>query len=232
MILIIKHIGIEGPGMVREFLRNTSWDVKEINLNREALPEDISNLEAVITLGGPMNVYETAKYPFLEKEDYFLKKAIALDMPILGICLGSQLIAKAKGAKVSKAAIREIGWFKIGLTIEGKKDPLFSGFGDELEVFQWHEDKFDLPKDAILLAGTTIQPQAFKLKGKDVYGLQFHFEVDAEMIESWIKSYGYTETDSSEIITEAVKNKNEFLQQSNRIMLNFCRLIEKKTLVC
>ncbi len=165
-------------------------DLNIVDLSKaDLLPSDLSDIKAVISLGGPMNVYEEDKFPFLKDEDKLLKEALRNEIPILGVCLGAQLLAKASGAKVVKAKEKEIGWHEVKLTAEGKIDPLFAGFPPELKVFQWHEDTFDIPLEGILLAGSKVCPnQAFRV-GENAYGLQFHLEVAPDMIESWIFRY-------------------------------------------
>ena len=113
MVVFIKHIDIEGPGTLGEFFNNqTSWQTKIVELeNGEMLPS-LDECKAIISLGGPMNVYEEDKYPFLKDEDEFLRKGIKKEIPILGICLGAQLLAKACGVKIEKAkqAVVADGW--------------------------------------------------------------------------------------------------------------------------
>ncbi len=190
MILVVKHISIEGAGTLGEYLINNGRRIKTIELDKgDNLPASLKGIEAIVLLGGPMNVYEQDKYPFLKGEDILLKKALKERIPILGICLGAQLLAKALGAKVKKARQKEIGWYKLNLTKQGKKDILFKGIGKDFDVFQWHEDTFDIPENATLLATTkTCKNQAFKY-GDNAYGLQFHIEVTFDMIKNWIKEY-------------------------------------------
>ena len=187
MILIIKHVFIEGPGIIGEFFKDNGHILKTIVFERnDRLSSELDEIEAVVIMGGPMNVYQEDKYPFLKQEGVFLKKLIKLEIPVLGICLGAQLIAKAYGAKVRKANYKEIGWHKVTLTKEGQDDVLFRELGKEIDVFQWHEDQFDLPEKGTLLADSNLCPQAFRI-GKNIYGLQFHFEVTPQMIEEWFK---------------------------------------------
>lgn len=150
-----------------EFFNNTAWQLRTVELgDGENLPPSLSGLKAIILLGGPMNVYEETRHPFLKQEDKFLKEALKLDIPILGLCLGVQLLAKASGASVKKNAKKEIGWQSITLTEEGKKDPLLAGLGPRPLVFQWHQDTFDIPADATLLAkGRSCANQAFRIGG-------------------------------------------------------------------
>ncbi len=230
MILAIKHIGVEGPGSIVDFFRHTARDLLTVDVSRqEPLPSDLKGVEALIVLGGPMGVYQEEEYPFLVQEDNLLKEALRSSIPVLGICLGSQLLAKACGAKVKKAASPEIGWKKVALTLEGRSDPLFSGLSEELQIFQWHEDTFDIPEGALLLAqGDDCRNQAFKI-GPCAYGLQFHIEVTPGMVGSWVAAYGkdiIPEPEASNMLQESYLRQDEFLRQSDRICFNFSGIIE------
>lgn len=229
-ILIIKHIEIEGPGTIEHFFKNTHWALTTVDLAAgDILPGSLENIAAIISLGGPMNVYEEADYPFLRWEEGFLRIAIKEEIPILGICLGAQLLAKACGAKVNKAREKEIGWYEVNLTDKGTRDPLFSALPGKLEVFQWHEDTFDIPAGAVHLAGSRLCPkQAFGF-GKNAYGLQFHIEVSPHMIKDWICEYmkeGETGFDPRNMLIEAHEKKKIFERQANVIYRNFARIIE------
>jgi GMP synthase (glutamine-hydrolysing) len=136
-----------------------------------------------------MNVYEEDLYPFLREEDLFIKEAIQRGKQILGICLGSQLIAKALGARVFKAPVKEIGWYDVSLTKTGANDSLFSNLSKIFSVFQWHGDTFEIPKGGkLLVTSTSVPHQAFQY-GDNTYGLQFHLEVTEEMIREWMETY-------------------------------------------
>lgn len=234
MVLILEHIGVEGPGRISGFLAGNKIPFKTIELWRsEVLPDALPDIEAIISLGGPMNVYEEDKYPFLKKEDEFLKKALEKEISVLGICLGAQLLAKAAGAEVKRSFEKEIGWGMVRLTDTGKKDPLFKGLENNLEVFQWHEDQFDVPQQAVLLAESEkCRNQAFRL-GKNAYGIQFHIEVTTDMIGSWIKEYLYNKDqfkvfDKREINLDACKEEEKFAKQAEIILSNFFNLSKKK----
>jgi len=184
--LIIKHVENEGPVTIGEYLKKNKIESKTVELWRgDKLPDDLTGISSVVCLGGPMNVYEEEKHPFLKKEDAFIKEMLKKYIPYFGVCLDAQLLAKAAGAKVYKAAEEEIGWFKIKLTDEGRKDNIFSGLDTEvLDVFQWHGDTFDVPKDGVLLAeGDKVKNQAFRIG--NAYGFQFHVEVDEEKLAEW-----------------------------------------------
>lgn len=228
MILFIKHIDIEGAGTLGEFFKEKDWEVKTVELSRgEALPS-CDECDAIVTLGGPMNVYEVDKYPFLKEEDALIKKAVKEEIPILGICLGAQLLAKACGAKVKKAPQREIGWHKVNLTDAARTDALFQNLPLQLEVFQWHQDMFEIPKGAQLLAASDTCPyQAFRF-GRDAYGLQFHIEVTPQMVESWVNRYAKEESlgfNAQDMLMETAKKKDALQKQADMVYFNFARII-------
>lgn len=134
-----------------------------------------------------MNVDEVESYPNLKTEVDLIRLAIDKEMPVLGVCLGSQLLAKALGASVVKNSEKEIGWYDVSPTGEGLEDSLLSNFMQTEKIFQWHGDTFDLPEGAKLLASSPLcKHQAFKY-GDRVYGFQFHLEVDKPMIERWLR---------------------------------------------
>ena len=187
--LIIKHIDIEGPGLIEDCLKQERNPYQILNLNFGVHLPKLDDLTHIIILGGAMNVYEEDRYPFLRDEDLFIKEAIQRGKKILGICLGAQLMAKALGAKVFKAPMKEIGWYDVSLTRVGSHDPLFSNLPKTFHVFQWHEDSFEIPKFGKLIATSSSVPnQAFRY-GENAYGLQFHLEVTEGMIREWMEVY-------------------------------------------
>jgi GMP synthase-like glutamine amidotransferase len=188
-VLIIKHVEIEGPGLIESCLSQGKIPYKILNLKPGVHLPNLHDFSTIILLGGPMNVYEEDRYPFLREEDLFIKEAIQQGKTVLGICLGAQLMAKALGAKVTTAPVKEIGWYDVSLTRAGSHDPFFSRFPKTFSVFQWHEDTFDIPSAAKLIASSNPVPhQAFRY-GENAYGLQFHLEVTEEMIRDWMKAY-------------------------------------------
>jgi len=188
-VLIIKHIEIEGPGLIEYCLRHEKIPYQILTLNPSVCLPKPDDFTHIVILGGPMNVYEEDHYPFLRDEDLFIKEAIQRGKFILGICLGAQLIAKALGAKVLKAPVKEIGWYDVSLTRIGSIDPLFSHLPKTFSVFQWHEDTFEIPHSATLITTSSLVPyQAFRY-GDNAYGLQFHLEVTQEMIREWMETY-------------------------------------------
>ncbi len=188
-VLIIKHIEIEGPGLIEDCLIKGKIQHRMINLETNPEFPILDDFTHIILLGGPMNVYEEDQYPFLKPEDLFIKEAVQRGKRILGICLGAQLIAKALGARVYKAAVKEIGWYPVSVTEDGALDPLFSFLPKSFAAFQWHGDTFDLPSAGKLMATSSpVRNQAFRY-GENAYGLQFHFEILEGMIQEWMKGY-------------------------------------------
>lgn len=186
-LLVFQHVAHEILGTLDPLLRDAGFRIKYVNFERH--PNTLPSLEGyngLIVLGGPMNVDEVDDYPNLLTEVDLIQEAVAKNLPILGICLGSQLLAKALGAKVRKNSEKEIGWYEVYPTDKGKDDPLVSNFTNREQIFQWHGDTFDLPQGAELLASSPLcKNQAFRYK-ENVYGFQFHLEVDKPMIERWL----------------------------------------------
>ena len=182
-ILILQHHQVETPGVFAEILAERGLAIQTVRPDLgQPVPPDPGAFAGVIAMGGPMGVYEEDRYPWLPEEDRLLRAAIARDQPALGICLGSQLIAKAAGARVAPGPEKEIGWYPLRLTREALADSLFAGFPEGFEAFEWHGDVFDLPAGAVNLAASARYPhQAFRV-GRRVYGLLFHLEVTAPMV--------------------------------------------------
>jgi GMP synthase-like glutamine amidotransferase len=186
-VLVLKHVPQEGPGTVGARLQENGAVCTVVELGHgETCPATLDGYHGLVVMGGPMNVYEEARYLFLADEDRMIQLALDKKVPFLGICLGAQLLAKAAGARVYCAPEMEIGWQAVSLTPAGRVDPLFAGVGRGLTVFQWHGDTFDVPVGGQLLATADACPaQALKV-GINAYGLQFHVETDAEMINAWL----------------------------------------------
>lgn len=186
-VLVFRHVPHEHLGTLARSLSAKGIPYEYINFYEGGdYFARLDGSSGLIVLGGPMNVYETDRYPFLAVEERAIVDAIGAGKPVLGICLGAQLIAKALGASVYPAGEKEIGWHEIRLTEEGMRDGLLRGLSPCETVFQWHGDTFDLPLGAVCLAESQVcRNQAFRFGGS-VYGLQFHLEVTAEMVSSWL----------------------------------------------
>jgi GMP synthase-like glutamine amidotransferase len=189
--LVVQNVEIEGPGLLCGEMEKAgrALDIRVMDRPGAALPDSLSGYSALIILGGPMNVYEEKAYPYLKDIDLLIREAVEKELPTLGICLGGQLIAKTLGAPVTRNPVKEIGWYKLRLTPEGIRSPLFTGLPEEFPVFQWHGDTFVLPGGVSHLASTAgCANQAFSC-GEKVFALQFHLEVTPEIINTWADVY-------------------------------------------
>jgi GMP synthase (glutamine-hydrolysing) len=165
--------------------RGLFTDIRRLDL--EATMPAPGEVEGLIVMGGPMGAYETHKYQFLARECNFIRDLVASDRPVLGVCLGAQLLASALGARVFPGQTPEIGFGSVQLTRAGDSDPLLGPARPALPVFHWHGDTFDLPQGATLLASSVDYPhQAFRF-GKCAYGLQFHVEPDSDTWSAWLE---------------------------------------------
>ncbi len=186
-ILVFQHVPYEPLGTLDPLLKDAGFRIRYVNFGRDPSQRPkLDRYAAVIVLGGPMNADQIDSYPNLITEVDILREALERDMSVLGICLGAQLLAKALGGSVARNPLREIGWYDVELTEEGKSDPVLSAFAPRQEVFQWHEDGIMLPPDCVHLASSPASSvQAFR-HGEHAYGLQFHLEVDQSLIERWL----------------------------------------------
>jgi len=191
-VLIIKNIKSEGPGTIEDFLKEkgTAYSIIDLSDCKTEIP-DMRNYSHLVVMGGPMAVYEMDDHSFLSYEAAMIRAFIKTGRPVLGICLGAQMIAYALGAKVYPGAVKETGWYEARITEEGMKDPAFSALsingGPFTEVFQWHGDTFDLPQKAVRTAfSDKYENQSFRY-GDNIHALQFHIEVTPEIIREWFK---------------------------------------------
>lgn len=182
-VLIFRHVPFEGAGRIEALLRarNIDFEYADLYVEGASVPEAIA-IYGLIFLGGPMSVNDDLHY--LRVEEGLIRRAVAEGLPVLGICLGAQLVARALGGAVRRNPVSEIGWFDLYFTEAAHNDLLFAGL-DRETVFHWHGETFDLPGGAELLASSDLcRNQAFRI-GDRVYGLQFHLEVTPEMIAEW-----------------------------------------------
>lgn len=191
-LLFIKNVDYDTPGSLGEQAERWGIPLRVIEYYRgERLSSaEIDDYSAYFSLGGPYHLHsDLEKLPFLAEEIEFLRQVVERVKPVLGVCLGSQLLAKALGAKVYRHNQTEIGCQQARLTDAGKKDPLFLDFPNLFITFHWHSDTFELPKGAVLLAQSEITPnQAFRF-GEIVYGVQFHAEITRKTVDDWIRLY-------------------------------------------
>lgn len=185
-VLALLHVSDDPMGNVGEVLEEHAIPCDVVNATTEVIP-DPTTYDALIIFGGVEHVYEgDQRYPYFTQEKALLRKAVEHEVPTLGICLGGQLLAHVLGAEVKRHTFTEIGFFDVPLTAEGRSDPLYQGLPGYQKVFHWHEDIFDLPQGAIRLAeSTSTQNQAFRY-GRHMYGLQYHIELNPEMLNNWL----------------------------------------------
>ncbi|MCF6096939.1 type 1 glutamine amidotransferase [Thermovorax subterraneus] len=233
-VLVIQNVAQEGPGIITEIFlkKGLRLDVRIMDQPGAILPKTISGYKALIILGGPMGAYEEEKYPYLCQVQELIHDAIDRRRPVLGICLGGQLIARALGAVVKPNVVKEIGWYKIHLTEAGKKASLFQDLPEEFWAFQWHGDTFDIPEGASLIAeGDTCINQAFIYRDCAL-ALQFHLEVTPIIINQWSEIYQEELIDFGGIeAVDQLKNETKKLWRENkevfyRFWMNFCRLLD------
>lgn len=221
-VLIVQHIECEGPGYLGDFLHDNGIEYEIARMYEgEQLPE---NFDVLIVLGGPMNVYEEQRYPYLKRLNTTIKNFVIMGGHYLGFCLGGQLLAKALGAKVRRNQTKEVGNFEIQLTDGGVEDPLFKGFEQVFPALEWHGDTFEIPTGAIKLVESELcANQAFRFK--NAYGLQFHLEATPEMLAEWVKVYEDELTeegiDAAALIEETNKKADIYRELSNRLFANF-----------
>jgi GMP synthase-like glutamine amidotransferase len=189
-ILIFQHVPFETPGTLIDWAGSKEHEVDVYHAYKATYEPDIAQADMVISLGGPMGVYELQQYPYLQREVGYLQKSIKEGKILLGICLGAQLLAHALGAKVYRHVHPEIGWYPI----QWKPASFLTTPSYTNWVLHWHSDTFDLPTGAQLLASSeACENQAFTL-GKNVMGLQFHLEVSPQ----WL--YGVLEHEATSLV--------------------------------
>ena len=182
-VLIVKHVAWEGPHLIADALTRAGFDldVRNVLTGDELPPRD--EVAAAVVMGGPMNVDQTDQYPGLQDERAWLAAAAEAGLPMIGVCLGAQLIARALGAEVRPGGAPEIGWATV--EIHDAEDPLARHLAPSAHVLHWHGDVFELPPGATLLASNeATEVQAFRVN--NAWGFLFHAEADLALTQLWI----------------------------------------------
>lgn len=181
-ITVCQHVPFEGPAAIADWAKERKFSIDCVPLFAgDPLPPPLE-VEALVLMGGPMGVHDTDKHPWLAAEVEFLQKVIERDIPVLGVCLGSQLLASALGARVYRNPLKEIGWFPIERTDSAQNHRFGEALPDSIMAFHWHGDTFDLPTGAVHLAKSEACPhQAFAFG--NVLALQCHLEVTPAAVE-------------------------------------------------
>jgi GMP synthase (glutamine-hydrolysing) len=188
--LVLQHISCEPPGAYEDVLRDRGIALERVELDEGAPLPDWREFDAIIAMGGPMSAVDDAALPWLSDEKRLIADAVADDRPFWGVCLGVQLLAASLGARVYPGPVPEVGILPVTITEAGRSDPVFSALPEEVMALQWHGDTFDLPPEAVQLAGSPAYPnQAFRVRR--AYGVQFHLEVSAAMAREWASIPAY-----------------------------------------
>jgi GMP synthase (glutamine-hydrolysing) len=203
----IQHVPFEGPGLIAEVAGRRGIELRLCHPYRgDSLPPE-NEIGGLVVMGGPMGVGDTVEHPHLERETELIAAMVHSGRPVLGVCLGAQLIAHALGATVYRGEQPEIGFGSVSLTPAGREDPVLGNLGTEiLPVMHWHQDTFELPDGARWLARSELYAhQAFCL-GERAYGLQFHLEVDRDLACAWAEHLptGVTLADPTRRQAEAI----------------------------
>ena len=195
-LLVLQHIPVEHPGVFRDFLKEdgVDWDAVELD-GGEPIPS-LAGYDALWVMGGPMDVWEEERYPWLVDEKAVIREAVsARGMPFLGICLGHQLLADALGGTVASMISPEVGILDVELTPAGRSDPLLAGLPQGFKCLQWHDaEVVEPPPDATVLAGSSrCAVQALRV-GENAYGLQYHVELTASTVSEWAQVSAYKQS--------------------------------------
>ncbi len=214
----LQHESFEGLGNIEVWAKDRGHTIARTLLYKDEELPDINELDWLVIMGGSMNVYEEEKYPWLVKEKEFIAEAIADKKTILGICLGSQIVADILGGRVTRNEYREIGWFPVILTNEAKMSSVFKDFPDKFTAFHWHGDTFKIPPGAKRIAESEgCRNQAFECG--EFIGLQFHLEYSAESINLMLSNCEDDQVDG------------KYVQKRNDIELQISNVTETKRLL-
>ena len=223
------HVSFEGLGCIEDWIKERKHTLSKTNLyNRGRFP-DISSFDFLIIMGGPMSVSEEDKYPWLEEEKKFIRKAIDNNKVVLGICLGAQLIAESLDVKVTKNTFKEIGWFPIQFTNNENKKSLLNVIPENQTVLQWHGDTFPIPAGAEhILKSSGCNNQAF-IFNERVISLQFHLEFTERIVKALIRKSRKDLIKSKFIQTEDEILQNlDLLKTTNNLMFKLLDKMEEK----
>ena len=231
-LLVFQHAPSEPLGVLDPMLRRWGFRIRYANFARDpGLQLDLGRYNGLVVLGGPMNVDQAEQYPHLRTEIAAIREALRLGVPVLGICLGAQLLAAALGASVRPNKVREIGWYPLHPAPQAGEDRLFRHFDGRQHVFQWHAYTFDLPPGAVHLAHSeSCEHQAFRF-GERAYGLQFHLEADEALIQRWLNVPAYraeleAETGFERLLRDTHRHVGPALKLSERVFHEFIELFE------
>ena len=184
-VLSVTHGPSVPGGVFDEVVEAAGYELERWVVPLGGAPQPATSYEAVMVFGGSMHPDQDEHFGWLEREAEFLRQALTYEVPVVGVCLGAQMLARAAGAQVAPASSPEIGWLEVELTPEGRADPVLGVMPARIEAFQWHHYSFEIPTGAQELARSEVCTQAFRL-GRSAWGLQFHAEVTLPMVQTWL----------------------------------------------
>lgn len=225
-----QHEPYEGPGCTGDWALNGGHILTCTRLFKGEIPPVAEVVDMLIVMGGSMGVYDEERYPWLTDEKKYISNMIHTGKPVMGICLGAQLIAGVMGARIYPAKFKEIGWFPIRKTPAGRESALLSAMPSELSVFHWHGDQFDIPSGCRSLAESEACPNQLFQSGDRVIALQFHFEATAKSVSSMLNDSGEIPDETGPYVQSkaAMQRGLHYADQSNAIMFS---LLDKLALL-
>ena len=227
--LVLQHLAFENAGLIGNVLGKRGYELKNLDATRDDISAfPVSEADIVIILGGPIGVYDGELYPFINQELKLIEKSLKIKKPMIGVCLGAQLIASALGAKVQPMGKKEIGFSSLQLTDEGQKSPL--ELIGTTPVLHWHGDQFEIPEGAKRLAETGICPnQAFSYE--NILALQFHLEADLDYFEHWLVGHAselhQAGIDPVDLHNDAKKYQEDLRTKAEKIFNLWCEEVLK-----
>ncbi len=219
----LLHVPFETPATINGWAEERGYEQSHTRLYEGASFPALDAYDFLVIMGGPMGVYDEGKYPWLRQEKAFIKEAIEGGKPVVGICLGAQLLAESLGAKVRKNRFKEIGFFQVALTPLGWDSPIFSVLPATFEAFHWHGDTFEIPEKAYHIASSEACPnQAFVYENR-VVGLQFHIESNRESLEALVKNCGDELMEEGDYIQkpEVILDENKDFSRMHEVLYKF-----------
>jgi GMP synthase (glutamine-hydrolysing) len=211
-VLFIQHGDVDKPGLVAEVLDELSIELSVVHpYAGEALPVDAEDFDGLVLGGGGQSAYEIGLYPYLEMECGLIRSTLESKKPVLGLCLGGQLIAQALGAKVQQAERKEIGFFPVTRTADAPEDPLARELPEMFGAAHWHGDVFEIPIGGVRLASTALTPNQMFRYGRSCYGFQFHLEMTPALFEELV-------WDSRDYLVDSGVSPEELIREAGEVL--------------